>query len=270
MDWKLHHQGNCLASQGLPLYIFLRAPLFIFRHTSFNPRVSVSPPPDRNDRTTLPISNRNPNWSHHWGFPSPKPNSYYSPLLHRSVQSPFSLDAAVTRGLRWRKASTCVRPLDRHDALWNHPDRQVTAKSLTDMSKQTDWPWLESNSYPMDSGLQLVVLANALTIWASGSAIMETFSCILFLCWLYLSLNICYFMNFTLKYLSLRSINVWFKAPISDVAVEPFGGKWLQNVKRTSWRHARESSYTPWYKTTFPDTGQSHGNSGRVCKKIQA
>ena len=35
--------------------------------------------------------------------------------------------------LRWRKASTCIRPLDRHDALWNHSDRQVTAKPLTNI-----------------------------------------------------------------------------------------------------------------------------------------
>ena len=67
------------------------------------------------------------------------------------------------RGLfMWRKASTCVRPLDRPDTLWNHPDRQVTAKPLTNMSKQTNWRWLESNLYRLNSGLQLVVLADAL------------------------------------------------------------------------------------------------------------
>ena len=80
-----------------------------------------------------------------------------------------------SRGLlRWLKASTCVRPLDRHDALWNHPDRQVTAKPVTNMSKQTNWPWLESNSYRLDSGLQLVVLADALTIWANRPASLTT------------------------------------------------------------------------------------------------
>ena len=76
--------------------------------------------------------------------------------------------------LKRRKASTCVRPLDRHDAPWNHPDRQVTAKPLTNMSKQTNWPWMESNSYRLDSGLQLLVLADALTIWASRPASLTT------------------------------------------------------------------------------------------------
>ena len=42
------------------LYVFLSTLPFIFRRTSFNPRVRKSPPPDRNDRTTLPITNRNP------------------------------------------------------------------------------------------------------------------------------------------------------------------------------------------------------------------
>ena len=41
------------------------------------------------------------------------------------------------------------------------------------MSKLTNWPWLESNSYRLDSGLQLLVLADALTIWASQTAILE-------------------------------------------------------------------------------------------------
>ena len=76
--------------------------------------------------------------------------------------------------LMWKKASACVHPLDRHDALWNHPDRQVTAKPLTNMSKQTNWPWLVSNSYRLDSGLQLVVLADALAIWASRPANLTT------------------------------------------------------------------------------------------------
>ena len=31
--------------------------------------------------------------------------------------------------------------------------------------------------------------------------------------------------------------------------------------------HAWESSDTPWWKTTFPYTGQLHGNSCRVCRK---
>ena len=43
------------------MYVFLSAPPFMFRRTSFNPRVRVSPPPDRNDRTILSITSRNPN-----------------------------------------------------------------------------------------------------------------------------------------------------------------------------------------------------------------
>ena len=34
----------------------------------------------------------------------------------------------------------------------------------------------------------------------------------------------------------------------------------------TTWRHARESSYTLFCKTTFPSPGRVLGNSGRVCK----
>ena len=63
-----------------------------------------------------------------------------------------------------------------------------------------------------------------------------------------------------------------------------FGGKWRQklmlwrqklmfwrqhwryDVKKTTWRHERESSYTPSCKTTFPSPGRVHG-SGPVCKK---
>ena len=80
--------------------------------------------------------------------------------------------------LRWRKASKCVRPLDRHDEPWNHPDRQVTAKPFTNMFKQTNWPWLESNSYRLDSGFFFFFFvffcfffsADSLTIWASRPA----------------------------------------------------------------------------------------------------
>ena len=82
-------------------YVFLSAPPFIFRRTSFNPRAGASPP-GRNDRTTLPTINRNPNI--YTVIPSlkfylPLPNSYYSPLLYRSTQIPFSLDAAVSRAV---------------------------------------------------------------------------------------------------------------------------------------------------------------------------
>ena len=37
--------------------------------------------------------------------------------------------------------------------------------------------------------------------------------------------------------------------------------------EKSSWRHARESSYSPWCKTIFPCTGQSRGNSCRVFQK---
>ena len=43
------------------VYVFLSAPPFIFRRTSFNPRVRASPLSGRNERTTLPTTNRNPN-----------------------------------------------------------------------------------------------------------------------------------------------------------------------------------------------------------------
>ena len=68
----------------------------------------------------------------------------------------FSLDAAVTRAVEVEESQyTC--PSSRQARCTVKP--QVTAKSLTNMSKQTNWPWLESNSYRLDSGLQLVVLA---------------------------------------------------------------------------------------------------------------
>ena len=61
-----------------------------------------------------------------------------------------------------------------------------------------------------------------------------------------------------------------------DVDVVTFGRKlrqkptscqnWRRDVKKTFWRDARESSYTP-FKTTFHSPGRVHGNSSRVCKK---
>ena len=59
-------------------------------------------------------------------------------------------------------------------------------------------------------------------------------------------------------------------APLLHVDVETFGGNWRKNDVKTSKsqnRHARESSYNPSCKTTFPSTGRVHGNSSRVCKK---
>ena len=68
-------------------------------------------------------------------------------------------------------------------------------------------------------------------------------------------------------------------APIWDVDVRTFGGKWRKNwsrdvknwrhdVKKTTWRHARESSYTPSCQTVFPCPVQVQLNSGRVYKNI--
>ena len=83
-------------------YECLSAPPFIFRRTSFNPRVRASPPPGRNDRTTLPTTNRNPN------IFTVIPSLRFSLSLTLflllataalSTQSPFSLDAAVTKAI---------------------------------------------------------------------------------------------------------------------------------------------------------------------------
>ena len=143
------------------MYGFLSDPPFIFQRTSFNPRVRASAPPGHNDRTTLPTTNRNLNIIPSLRFSLPLTQFLLLTTAASFYPKPFFPRCSNDcRGLlRWRKASTCVRPLDRHDALWNHPDRQITAQPLTNMSKQTNWSWLESNSYRLDSGLQLVVLA---------------------------------------------------------------------------------------------------------------
>ena len=119
------------------MYFLVLHSLF-FGALLFNSRVRASPPPGRNDRTTLPTTNRNPN------IFTVIPSLRFSLTLTEFLllvtaasfyPKPFSPTLQQWRGLlRWRKASTCVRPLDRHDALWNHPDRQVTAKPLTDKS----------------------------------------------------------------------------------------------------------------------------------------
>ena len=89
-------------------YVFI---LFIFWWTSFNQRVRVSPPPDRNDSTTLPINKSNSN------IFTVIPSLRYSPplnVIHATrhfciilAKTPF-LDAAVTR-----EASACVHPINR-------------------------------------------------------------------------------------------------------------------------------------------------------------
>ena len=48
------------------------------------------------------------------------------------------------------------------------------SQTINKYVKQTYWLWLESNSYRLDSGLQLVVLADALTIWANRPASLTT------------------------------------------------------------------------------------------------
>ena len=72
--------------------------------------------------------------------------------------------------------------------------------------------------------------------------IIDSFSCILFLLQLHLSLNVCYFINFTLKYLTLQSRADRFSSS---------QWHWCQNI----WRKK---------------PGRVHGNSGPVCKKIRS
>ena len=50
----------------------------------------------------------------------------------------FSPDAAVTRAVEVEESQDMCPSYKQAHALWNHPDRQVTAKPLTNMSKQTD------------------------------------------------------------------------------------------------------------------------------------
>ena len=59
LEMKLFPQ-KAIRWGAICMYLLVLRRLFFWR-TSFNPRVSVSSPPDRNDRTTLPITNRNPN-----------------------------------------------------------------------------------------------------------------------------------------------------------------------------------------------------------------
>ena len=81
---------------------------------------------------------------------------------------------------------------------------------------------------------------------------MDSFSCMFFLELLHLNFNMHYFINNTLKYLHFRSRNVRLGSPIYDNDVETFGGKCQKDT---------DIMYdTPWCKTTFSCTGQSHGN----------
>ena len=91
------------------------------------------------------------------------------------------------------------------------------------------------------------VMPNSYPEWRNFSShrttIMDSFSCVLFLLQPDLSLNM-------LKYIILQSRTVQFlsatltakRLVVNDVKTD---------VKKTSWRHARESSYIPVSKTTF-------------------
>ena len=107
--------------------------------------------------------------------------------------------------------------------------------------------WVMLSSYSSDGIFKL-----------HWTTIMDSFSCMFFLELLHLNFNMHYFINNTLKYLHFRSRNVRLGSPIYDNDVETFGGKCQ---KDTDIMHD-----TPWCKTTFSCTGQSHGNSSRVCK----
>ena len=91
------------------------------------------------------------------------------------------------------------------------------------------------------------------------TVIMDSFSCMLFLHQQYLSVNMCYFVNLALNYLHFWSREVWLGC---DIDVVTFGGKWHKkptswhknwccDAKKTFWRHARESSFTPGVKQPF-------------------
>ena len=69
-------------------------------------------------------------------------------------KSPFPPDAAVTRAVEVEESQDMCPSYKQAHALWNHPDRQVTAKPLTNMSKQTDPGWSQTH---VDRGLQLKV-----------------------------------------------------------------------------------------------------------------
>ena len=105
---------------------------------------------------------------------------------------------------------------------------------------------------------------------AHRTTIMDSFSCILLLRQQHLSLNVCCFVNFMLKYPHFWGF--YFRRWLYDVwqkwCQKPMW--WCQNWHLDVlmfWRHAWESSYTPRCRTTFSSTGWVHGNSCLVCKK---
>ena len=83
------------------------------------------------------------------------------------------------------------------------------------------------------------------------TTIIESFSCILLLRPLYLSLDMRYFYQ--------------FEAEISTFLIKKCSVRLLST---TLWRHCTRSSYSPWYKTEISRTGESRGKPCRVCKNI--
>ena len=102
------------------------------------------------------------------------------------------------------------------------------------------------NSYPSDGIFNLY--------WRT---IMDSFSCILFLRQLYLDLNICCIINFTLKWqhflIMKSSVRLLSYRLMSKRLVET-------DVKTTSRRQKFKLS-------KFPIPSRVHRNPGRVCKK---
>ena len=105
-------------------------------------------------------------------------------------------------------------------------------------------------------------IVNGCEVWIENSVAM-----VIFLRQLYLSLNMRYVMNFKLN-ISICSQELCGSAPLNDIEILAFG---KNDVKKPP-KHSDvicNSRFTPpsRFKTTFPCTGQSHGNSCRVCKK---
>ena len=84
-------------------------------------------------------------------------------------------------------------------------------------------------------------------------------------------INMRYFINFMLKYLHLPSRNARFGSCLQHwrrkIWWKVMSKTDVITSKMSSWCHAWESSYTPWYKTTFSGTGLSFRNLCRVWKK---
>ena len=89
---------------------------------------------------------------------------------------------------------------------------------------------------------------------------------------IHLSLFMHYFINFNAN-TSIFSIKKCLVQLLSTTMmsrhlVENDVKDWRHTVKKTSWHHAWEPSYTRgWCKMTFPCISQSHRNSCRVYKK---